>query len=683
MTTSTSINPLLNPSWLPRFEMIKIEDIEPAIHQLLQENQDALNNILQQTTYTWNNLIQLLDDMDDRLSQAWSPISHLHAVMQSDALRNAYNVCLPLITGYHTQLMQHQPLFEAIQALTQNQQEAFDFAQQKVLEHTLRDFHLAGVHLSAKEKAAFLELEKKLSHLTTQFSENLLDATQAWFLAIDDKKRLAGLPDFAYALAEKNAKAHGLAGWAFTLDYPSYSAVMKFLDDRELRKTIYQAYMTRASDLGTQTSQWDNSQIMLDILACRHELAQLVDFNNYAEYSLATKMVKQPTVVMDFLHELLNQCKPFAKQDIAELKTFVASIHGPTDLAPWDIAYYSEKLRLTKFNFSEEEIKPYFPIQKVMAGLFTLVNKIYGLQIQERSTVETWHPDVKFFDIYDAHQTYRGGFYIDLYARAHKREGAWMDDCRVRRRLSDQSIQQPVAYLTCNFTPPLGTTPALLTHDEVLTLFHEFGHCLHHLLTKMNYAAVSGIHGVPWDAVEFPSQFMELFFWEKEVLQLISGHYQTGEPLPEKLHQQLLATKHFQSGMQMLRQLEFALFDFRLHLEYQTPEPDFIQNILNQVREKTALLPVPSFNRFQHSFAHIFAGGYAAGYYSYAWADVLSCDAYAQFAEKGLLNRTVGEAFMQNILEQGGACDPLEAFIAFRGRKPEMTALLKQNGWIK
>ncbi len=694
-TAKNALNPLLSSSWLPHFKGIKTEDIEPAVRQILDENKHALQDLLQKpaASFSWDSLMRPLDDLGERLSQAWSPVSHLHSVLQSDALRDSYNVCLPLITEYHTLLMQHQPLYQAIQALSENSNANFDFAQKKMLENALRDFRLAGVHLDAEKKEKFLALEKKLSQLSTQFSENLLDATQGWFLTITDPQELAGLPESARELLKQNATLRGVQGWVLGLDYPSYSAAMKFLDKRALRQKIYEAYSTRASDQGPGDGKWDNTQIMAEILDCRHQLAQLLDFANYAEYSLATKMAKQPQRVLDFLNELLKQCKPFAEKEMAELKAFVkekalrdgrdADPSGRTvDLKPWDLAYYSEKLRQSKFNFSEEEIKPYFPITKVVQGLFNFVQRIYGLEIRERPGVETWHPEVKFFDIYDGQKEYRGGFYIDLYARAKKREGAWMDECRVRRRLVDQSIQFPVAYLTCNFTPPLEGKPALLTHDEVLTLFHEFGHCLHHLLTKIDYPAVSGINGVPWDAVEFPSQFMELWFWEDAILQMISGHYETGEPLPKNLHRQLLAAKNFQTGLQMLRQLELALFDFRLHLEYQPQKKNWVQSILDEVRQKTALLEVPAYNRFQHSFAHIFAGGYAAGYYSYTWADVLSCDAYEDFVEHGLLDRETGESFMRNILEKGGACDPLAAFVAFRGREPELTALLRQNGWV-
>lgn len=682
--TITTTNPLLNTSWLPKFMAIQPEAVEPAIRHILQENQACIKELLKPKAYTWDNLMQPLEDLGDRLSHAWSPVSHLHSVMQSDALRNVYNACLPLITEYYTLLMQNQTLYQAVNSFSLSEKfSKITAAQKKAVENLLRDFHLSGVDLDEAKKARFMELEKKLSQLTTQFSQNLLDATQSWVLPINDKNQLTGLPDSALELAETNAKQCNLPGWALTLDYPSYSAAIKFLDDRGLRQKLYEAYVTRASDQGSNAEQWDNSAIMMQILSARHQLANLLDFANYAEYSLTVKVAKQPITVMNFLNELLNKCKPFAEKEIAELKEFTKSINGPAKLEPWDVAYYVEKLRKAKFNFSEEEIKPYFPINKVMHGLFVLVNKIYGLTLKERSNIEAWHPDVKFFDAFDSNQNYRGSFYIDLYARARKREGAWMDNCRIRRRLTDGSIQHPVAYLVCNFTPPLEGTPTLLTHDEVLTLFHEFGHCLHHILTQIDCAAVSGINGVPWDAVEFPSQFMELFFWDPKVLRMVSGHFQTSESLPEHLYQQLLAAKNFHSGMHMIRQLEFALFDFRIHLEYDNQNNNFIQDTLDDVRKKTSLLEIPRFNRFQHSFSHIFSGGYAAGYYSYSWADVLSCDAYEKFVENGLLDQKTGESFLRNILEQGGACDPLTAFTEFRGRPPQIEALLRQNGWIE
>jgi oligopeptidase A len=535
------------------------------------------------------------------------------------------------------------------------------------------------------KKAEFAALQQKLSHLSTQFSENLLDATHAWTLPITEPKQLAGLPPQALALAAENAKQRNLLGWVFTLDYPSYSTALKYLDDRSLRQQIYEAYATRASDRGPYAGQWDNSTIMDEIMATRHRLAQLVGFPNYAEYSLATKMAKTPTEVLQFLENLITKTRSIALQEKAALTAYAQNLDGITTLEAWDLAYYAEKLRESQFHFTQEAVRPYFPINKVLAGLFAITEKLYGVSIQEEKGIDIWHPDVRFFIIRDEDTgTPRGGFYIDLYARSHKRDGAWMDDCRVRRKLQNDAIQLPVAYLTCNFMPPVNNQPALLTHDDVLTLFHEFGHGLHHMLTKVDYAPVSGINGVPWDAVEFPSQFMENWCWEKETLALISEHYQTHEPIPDDLYQKLVAAKLFHTGLQMLRQLEFSLFDFRLHLEFDPQKPHQIQHLLDEIRAQTAVFPVPEFNRFQQSFSHVFAGGYAAGYYSYKWAEVLSADAYAQFEEKKdagtIFNHSIGRSFLKNILESGGVRDPRDAFIAFRGREPHIDALLKHSG---
>lgn len=675
-----------NQNTLPYFSNIKPEEIEPTIRSLLTKNRQKLTAILAQPKpYIWENLMQPIDDMNDELMKTWAPIAHLHAVLESESLRQAYHHCIPLITEYHTELAQNEALFQAIQSLTENSNyHTLNPAQRKVIENDIRDFKLAGVHLPAIKKAQFAELEKKLSEYTTKFSENLLDATHAFILHITDSKQLTGLPQDALQLAAIFAKQRSLPGFVITLDYPSYSTAIKFLQDRNLRKTLYEAYATRASDRGPYAGKWDNTKIMETILQVRHELAKLVDFNNYAEYSLATKMAKTPDEVLRFLVDLLTKTKSIAEQELAEVVA-LAKRDGITSLEIWDLPYYSEKLRETKFHFSQEDLRPYFPINKVLAGMFMLAKQLYGITIREQSNIVVWHPDVRFFAIYDEQERLRGGFYIDLYAREHKRDGAWMDECRVRRRLHDKDIQLPVAFLTCNFMPPVDHKPALLTHDDVLTIFHEFGHCLHHLLTQVEYASVSGINGIPWDAIEFPSQFMENWCWEKEVLDLIAAHYETEESLPEELYQKLLNAKYFQTGLRFIRQLELALFDFRLHLEYDSQKLGQIQAILDDVRKTTSVINVPDFNRFQHSFAHIFAGGYAAGYYSYKWAEVLSSDAYEKFAEKKspgttVVDSTIGRIFLKNILEVGGVRDPLISFIAFRGREPKIDALLKYNG---
>lgn len=674
---------LFNQNGLPRFKNIDPDRIEPTICQLLDKNRKKLRALLSQTgPYTWGNLIWPLEVMNDDLGKTWAPISHMHAVMESEALRKAYNRVWPLITEYHTEVGQNDKLFKSVLSIANSPDFAkLDPAQKKIIENQLRDFKLAGIHLPPDKKERMAELQKQLSVLMTNFSENVLDATQAWTLHIMDRNQLKGLPEQAHRLAIDNAKQRGVDGYIFTLDYPSYSTAIKFLHHRELRKTLYEAYSTRASDHGPNAGKWDNSQVMEEILKIRREIAQLVGFKNYVEYSLATKMAKTPDEVLHFLNDLLMRSKPIAEKEYKEIGEIAKKLDGITKLEAWDMPYYSEKLQESKFKFMQEDFRPYFPIQKVLDGMFTLVNKLYGIIIREENNIEVWHSDVRFFSLYDHHKELRGGFYIDLYTRLHKRDGAWMDECRVRRRL-DTGIQYPVAFLTCNFMPPVDNLPALLTHDDVLTLFHEFGHCLHHMLTKVDYPSVAGINGVPWDAVEFPSQFMENYCWERESLDLIAGHYKLGAPLPNDLYQKMVAAKHFQTGLQMMRQLEFSLFDFRLHLEFDPVKPGQIQHILDEVRKKTSVIPVSEFNRFQHSFSHIFAGSYAAGYYSYKWAEVLSSDSYSQFEEQGIFDRATGKSFMENILEIGGARDPMVSFKAFRGREPKIDALLKLNGLI-
>lgn len=677
-------NQQFNQSMLPRFRDIDPAKIEPNIGELLAKNRQKLNSLLSQShAYTWDNLMQPLEDMGDELSKAWSPVGHLHSVLQSEELRKAYNAVLPHLTEYHTEISQNVDLFKAISSIADSKDFAnLNPAQRKIIENDIRDFKLAGIHLAADKKSRLAELQQQLSQLTTKFSENLLDATNAWIYHTTDAAALEGLPQQAMQLAKDNAKQRKLEGYVLTLDYPSYSTAIKFLRNRELRKTIYEAYATRASDVGPNAGKWDNANIMESTLKIRHEIAQLVGFKNYAEYSLATKMAKTPKEVLGFLNDLVVRSKPIAEEEYQQVIKEAAK-DGLKEVEVWDISYYSERLQLAEFDFTQEDFRPYFPIQKVLNGLFALVNKLYGITIREQNDIETWHPDAHFYAIYDHTGELRGGFYIDLYARPQKRDGAWMDECRTRRRSQQNGLQYPVAYLTCNFMPPVDNQQALLTHDDVLTLFHEFGHCLHHMLTKVDYPSVAGINGVPWDAVEFPSQFMENYCWEKESLALIAGHYQTGAPLPEDLYQKMIAAKHFQTGLQMVRQLEFSLFDFRLHLEFNPTLSGQIQATLDDVRRQTSVIHAPAFNRFQNSFSHIFAGGYAAGYYSYKWAEVLSSDAYAKFEEKGIFDQNTGRSFMENILEIGGVRDPMASFIAFRGREPTIDALLKQNGIIK
>ena len=675
-------NPLLsNNTILPLFSKIKPEHIEPAITQLLEEARTVVKKHLQATTeYTWENLIEPLENAEDKLNKAWSPVSHMNAVVNTDELRLAYNACLPKLSDYSTEMGQNEQLFNAYKVIADSNEFAtLDSAQKKIIQNALRDFRLSGVDLDNEKKQRYKEISQELSRLASNYEENLMDATNAWSKVIRNEQDLAGLPASALAQAKQTAESQDQDGWMITLQFPSYQAIMTYADDKELRREHYEAYATRASDQASDNEQWDNSLLMEQILALRHEKAQLLSFNNYAELSLATKMAKQPKEVINFLEDLADKSWRQARKDFADLQSFAKQYHGINNLQSWDLTYYSEKMRQHFYQLSQEEVKAYFPITRVLPGLFAVVEKLYGLQISEISNFDSWHPDVRFFQIHDEFGVLRGKFYFDLYARTKKRGGAWMDDCVGRKKINDQ-IQSPIAYLTCNFTPPTSTEPSLLSHDDVTTLFHEFGHGLQHMLTKIDYLGVSGINGVEWDAVELPSQFMENWCWEQEALALISGHYQTGEPLPDTLFNKMLAAKNFQAGMMTVRQLEFSLFDFRIHKDYDPEKGARIYPILEQVRAQVAVINPPKFNRFAHSFSHIFAGGYAAGYYSYKWAEVLSSDAFSLFEEKGIFNQEAGKLFLTTILETGGSEDAMTLFIKFRGRKPTIDALLKHNG---
>ena len=675
-------NPLLsNNTILPLFSKIKPEHIEPAITQLLEEARTVVKTHLQATTeYTWENLIEPLENAEDKLNKAWSPVSHMNAVVNTDELRLAYNACLPKLSDYSTEMGQNEQLFNAYKVIADSNEFAtLDSAQKKIIQNALRDFRLSGVDLDNEKKQRYKEISQELSRLASNYEENLMDATNAWSKVIRNEQDLAGLPPSALAQAKQTAESQDQDGWMITLQFPSYQAIMTYADDRELRREHYEAYATRASDQASDNEQWDNSLLMEQILALRHEKAQLLGFENYAELSLATKMAKKPEEVMNFLEDLADKSWRQARKDFADLQSFAKQYHGINNLQSWDLTYYSEKMRQHFYQLSQEEVKAYFPITRVLPGLFAVVEKLYGLQISEIRDFDSWHPDVRFFQIHDEFGVLRGKFYFDLYARTKKRGGAWMDDCVGRKKINDQ-IQTPIAYLTCNFTPPTSTEPSLLSHDDVTTLFHEFGHGLQHMLTKIDYLGVSGINGVEWDAVELPSQFMENWCWEQEALALISGHYQTGEPLPDTLFNKMLAAKNFQAGMMTVRQLEFSLFDFRIHKDYDPEKGARIYPILEQVRAQVAVINPPKFNRFAHSFSHIFAGGYAAGYYSYKWAEVLSSDAFSLFEEKGIFNPETGKLFLTTILETGGSEDAMALFIKFRGRKPTIDALLKHNG---
>lgn len=668
---------------LPAFSKLKSEEITSQLNKLLNDNREQLNQaLITNKNFTWKNLMPLLDDLNDNLGKFWSPVSHLHAVKQSPEWRDTYNACLPALTAYGTELEQNKDLFHAVKYIAENEDyQQLDHVQQKIIKDHLRDFKLGGVDLPEHQKKRYAEIQEQLSQLTTKFSENNLDATQHWTYHVTHLDQLDGVPEHTVISAKQAAEAKGLTGWLLTLDFPCYFSIISQAKNRELREIFYTAYTTRASDQGPDANKFDNSQIMLDVLKLRHELSLLLGFSNYAELSLATKMAKKPEEVIEFLNNLASKAKPQAFKELAELQAYAKQHDNIERLAAWDIAYYSEKLQHEKFGINDEILRPYFPVEKVLQGLFQLTEILYGMRISELHNVDTWHPDVRFFTIHDQQGNLRGQFYLDLFARAQKRDGAWMDDYCSRRRLPDETVQIPIAYLTCNLTGPAGDRPALLTHDEVLTIFHEYGHGLHHMLTQVDYLSAAGIHGVEWDAVELPSQFMECFAWEKPVLDMISGHYQTGESLPETLLQQLRAAKTFQAGLRLVRQLEFALFDFRLHWQF-NPDSGYeqIQNTLNSVREQVAVISIPAFNRFQHTFSHVFAGGYAAGYYSYLWAEMLSTDAFEKFLEQGIFDKATGQAFLECILEKGGSKNALDLFIDFRGRPPRIEALLHEYG---
>jgi oligopeptidase A len=673
-----SNNPLIDYPALPPFSQIQPEHVLPAVEQLVAEGRARIEQVLAEGNFDYAHLVQALDQEDDRLGKAFGPAGHLNAVAQNEALRNAYNSCLPLLSEYGTEVGQNAALCAAYQALRDSEQwSTLNEAQQKDIDNTLRDFRLSGVDLPEEKKAQYMANSKRLSELTSQFSDNALDATQAWSKHITDESELDGLPDSAKAGAADRAKADEKDGWLLTLDAPVFIAVMSHCKNAELRKEMYTAWTTKASDQGPQAGQFDNAEIMDEILALRHKQAQLLGFANYAEESLATKMARDVNEVVQFLEDLARRAKPQAEQELAELKAFAAE-QGAGDLNPWDIGFWSERLREARYDISEEELRPWFPADTVINGMFSVVGKLFGIQFKQRTDVDTWHDDVRFYELVDDDGSVRAAFYLDMYARTGKRGGAWMDDARIRRRQPDGSLQTPVAYLTCNFAPPAGGKPGLLTHDEVVTLFHEFGHGLHHMLTEQDVSGISGINGVAWDAVELPSQFLENWCWTEEGIALISGHYQTGEPLPKEKLEKMLAAKNFQGAMQMVRQIEFSLFDMRIHAEYQ-PGLNIYQ-VLNEVREQVAVIQPPAFNRFPNSFGHIFAGGYAAGYYSYKWAEVLSADAYSRFEEEGEFNEETGRAFRTEILAKGGSREPMELFKAFRGREPSVEPLLRHCG---
>ena len=663
---------------LPEFSKVDPASVPAELDALLEKNRADIDAIVTHNVHpTWDSLVVPLDEIDDRLGQFWSPISHLNSVKNSPEIREAYNACLPKLSDYSTELGQNKALYEAYKALAESEEaQQLTQAQREALTQTIRDFELSGVGLEGDAKTRYGEISSRLSELGSQFGEHVLDSTRAWSKLITDEAELAGLPESALAQAKQMADAKGEQGWLFTLDIPSYLPVLSYADNQALREEMYTAYATRASEL-SDAGQFDNAPLINEILALRHEMAQILGFEDYAELSVATKMAQSGEQVMGFLNDLAAKSKPSAEHDLAELKAFAKEEHGIETLNAWDVGYYAEKLREKKYAISQEVLRPYFPINKVLSGLFHTAQTLFGVDIREESEFDTYHDDVKLFTISKQGEDI-ARFFLDPYAREGKRGGAWMDECRVRRRLEDGRLQLPVAYLVCNFTQPIGDQPALLTHDEVTTLFHEFGHGLHHMLTQVEVSSVSGINGVAWDAVELPSQFLENWCWEPEALAHIAGHFETGEPLPQDLLDKMLAAKNFNSGMQMVRQLEFSLFDFRLHREYHDGLE--VQAVLDEVRNHVAVTVPPAFNRFQNSFSHIFAGGYAAGYYSYKWAEVLSADAFSKFEEDGIFNTETGARFRDTILANGGSRPAAELFEAFRGREPSVDALLRHSG---
>jgi len=678
---SETNNPLLSKNELPLFTQLKPEQIEPAIDSILSENRKTIEKLLSENKeYTWNNLVYPIEIIQANLNDVWAIVSHLESVKNTPEWHKAYEITLPKISEYYTELAQNEKLYQAFLKVRQGAGfKKLNFAEQKIIDNNIRDFKLAGVALPPEKRAEVKALSMQLSELESQFQQNVLQATQGWSLHITDVDKLKGLPDRALEASRLQAKEQEKEGWALTLDYPSYHAVLTYADDRGIRETVYQAFTTRASNLFPGKEKFDNSQTMVKIMKLRQRLASLLDFNHYAEYALANRMLKSPEQVLHFLNDLSDRCQDVAGKEANNLKTFAKEQCQIADLRPWDVAYVSEKMLHANYAISQETLRQYFPEDSVLNGLFTIVNRLYGISINEVKQFDKWHESVRLFEIYDANNHLRGKFYLDPYARPDKRGGAWVVPAKVRVKQLDGNIQAPVTYVVTNFSKPLAGGPALLTHDEVTTLFHEFGHCLHATLSKVDYPSIAGINGVYWDAVELPSQLMENWCWEEEALKLFAKHHETNEPLPHDLFLKLKASKNFQVSLGLIRQLEFALFDFNLHMHPAEENDAYIQTVLDKVREQTAFLPLADFNRSQNSFLHIFSGGYSAGYYSYLWSEVMSADAFQAFkSQNKVFDNEIAARFLYNILEQGGSKDFMDLFVAFRGREPEVNALLKQ-----
>ncbi len=664
---------------LPSFSSIQFSEVESQLDHMLSVANEKITQLEQVESPDWDNFIYPLDLINNDIQRFWSPVRHLNSVMNSDKVREVYNACRSKLSAWQTEIGQNRALFEKTSQIAEGQLMAgLSTGQQKAITDSLLGFRLGGVSLEGEQKERFKANAQELSKLTSQFQDNVMDATKAWDKLITDPAALAGFPQSSLDLARQAAANNDQEGYRLTLEFPSYYAVMTFADDRALREEVYTAFTTRASDQGPNPG-WDNAEVIEKIVELRLEKARLLGFDNYAQYSVASKMVESPEQVIGFIDELADKASPQAQKDFAQLTEYAKTHHNIDPVQPWDTGYLSNKLKKQLFDFSEEDLKPYFPASVAVPGLFAVTGRLFNIEITEVSDADVWHEDVKLYQINDQQGRVRGAFYMDNYARENKRGGAWMDVC-VGRMQTEDSTQLPVAYLTCNLTPPVGDEPALLTHSELTTLFHEFGHGLHHMLTLVDYPSVAGISGVEWDAVELPSQFLENWCWERESLDMVSGHYQSGEKLPQELLDKARAAKNFQSGMATVRQLEFALFDMQLHRQQQAVDYKQVQALLNDIRDKVAVVKVPEFVRFQNAFSHIFAGGYAAGYFSYKWAEVLSSDAYSKFEENGIFDEKTGTEFLQCILERGGTEKAIDLFVEFRGRKPEIDALLRHTG---
>ena len=676
---------LISHPSLPTFSNINIDQIENQLNRLLAKHQQVLKSCLKQPHYTWGNLIGPLEDIEHELERFWSPIEQLNATNNGPKLRHAYHRCLETLTHYQTEMAQNTDLYEAILSIKndETQYTKLNQAQQTVIDNYLRDFQLNGVHLPQDQKDQFAHYQNRLSQLMNQFEENLLDSKNNWQWLITEEQsyKLDGLPQTILDHMKQQAQQNNEKGWLITLDIPVFIAIMHHAKNRKVRETIYHGFVTRASDQAENT-EWDNSALIDEIMTIRQTMAELLGYQHYAELSLTTKMAHNSQEILDFLHHLSQQSQAGAEKELDDIKETALELDGLENLASWDVAYYAEQLKQQRFRFSDEALRPYFPLQQVLDGLFSIVQRLYGIQIETIEPPDRWHDSVNCYCITDADGEPRGYFYTDLYTRPSKRSGAWMAECQNRHKRQDGTVELPIAFLNCNFTPPRSGQSPLLLHDDVITLFHEFGHTLHHLLTQVNYIDVAGINGVEWDAVEFPSQLMESWCWQPEVLKMIGRHYKTGKVLPDHLIEALIESKNFQAGIQMLRQIEYSLFDLRLHCEYQRGHYEQVQQILDETRQQVTLIQPPEYNRFQHGFAHIFAGGYAAGYYSYKWAEVMASDGFAFFQENGLFDPHTGQILMHEFLEQGGSRPAHVLFKNFRGRPPQVKHLLKQCGLL-